>query len=132
MNIEEIVKYLLQYLIDNHQKFLQKDPVNILQNILQHEACSPLKDYCLDYICERPKLLFNSEKYLSLDKSILLILLDRKNLFMDEVEVWNYLIKWCVAQLSTTNNIENLSNWSLDDFDLVKGIITEFIPLIRW
>jgi hypothetical protein len=132
LNIQGIVKYLLQYLIDNHQNILQNDPVNILQNILQHEVCSQLKEYCLDYICERPYLLFNSEKYLSLDKSILLILLDRKDLFMDEIEVWNYLIKWSIAQTSIIRNIENLSNWTSDDFDLVKEVISEFIPLIRW
>ncbi|RIA94060.1 hypothetical protein C1645_803731 [Glomus cerebriforme] len=135
LNIEGIIRYLSQHLIDNHQKFLQQDPVNILQIILQHDACSPLKElreYCLDYVCERPTLLFDSEKYLSLDKNLLLILLSRNDLIMDEIEVWKYLIKWSVAQISTTLNIENLSNWSSKDFSLVKESILEFIPLIRW
>src|SRR5687767_3962796 len=106
MYIEEIVNYLLQHLIENHQKFLQQDPVNLLQIIMQHEVCSPLKDFCLDYICERPTLLFDSENYSFLDKNTLLILLNRNDLFMDEVDIWNYLFKWSVAQLPTNLRID--------------------------
>src|SRR5947199_2274655 len=99
---------------------------------MQHEACSPLKEFCLDYICERPTLLFDSENYSSLDKNILLILLSRNDIFMDEVDIWNYLFKWSIAQLSSNLRVDNLSNWSLRDFSLLKEIILEFIPLIRW
>ncbi|CAI2170864.1 13631_t:CDS:2, partial [Funneliformis geosporum] len=132
MNIEGIVKYLLQHLIDNYQGFLSKDPLRILQTVLLHEACSLLKDYCFDYICEIPNLLFDSEDFISLDKEILLILLKRNVLFMDEIEIWNYLIKWSVAQVTPALDIEDISNWSSNDFTSVKDWMSDFIPLIRW
>ena len=48
---------------------MQENPVEILEIVIQHEACSTLKDSCLKKICDQPKELFESSKFSSLDKA---------------------------------------------------------------
>ena len=48
---------------------------------------------------------------------------------MDEIEVWESLLKWCFAQQNVNNNSEN---WSKDDITMIERSLHRFIPLIRF
>ena len=64
------------------------------------ENYKQLQDYCLESICEDPEPFFNSSNFPTLEESILLGLLKREDLQIDEIELWNYLLKWGIAQTS--------------------------------
>jgi hypothetical protein len=47
---------------------------------------------------------------------------------MNEIEIWEYLLKWCFAQ----QNMENdPSKWNDDDITRIERALYRFIPLIR-
>ena len=98
-------------MIDNQTKWIQENYVEVLNAVYRLVNCKQLKDYCLDSICEDPKSLFNSPNFLKLGKSILLELIKRDYLRMDEIKLWNYLIKWGIAQTTELRgkNTKNLS-----------------------
>ncbi|CAG8807931.1 7183_t:CDS:1, partial [Racocetra fulgida] len=128
------------YLISKHAEFLKKDPGQILQITFKYESCSKLRDYCLKTISESPEILFSSPDFLSLDKSIFLLLLERDELKMENIDIWKYMLTWGVAQLSNTFTINHVSHdisrlkdllQNIDIFSL-KNLLQDLIPLIKW
>jgi len=61
--------------------------------VFQLESCKQFQDYCLESICKNLKPFFNSSNFLTLEESILLELLKREDLQIDEIKLWNYLLK---------------------------------------
>jgi hypothetical protein len=58
------------------------------------------------------------------------IILKRDDLNLDEIEVWNNLIKWGLAQDKTLN--EDVSKWNQEKFNIFERILHKFIPLVRF
>ncbi|CAG8573653.1 1249_t:CDS:1 [Ambispora leptoticha] len=96
-----------------------------------HETFEKLNTHCLETICEEPHLIFKSDDFLALDEPMLVWLLKRDDLGMDEIEVWDYTVQWGIG------NTENLSShdvsmWTVDDFIALEKTLHQCIPLIRY
>ena len=48
---------------------------------------------------------------------------------MEEIEIWESLLKWCFAQQNINNDP---ANWSKDDITKIERSLHNFIPLIRF
>ena len=74
------------------------DPVEILQIVYYHQIFSNIQKLCF---YSEPKILFNSVKFINLPASLLEIILKRDGLNLSEIEDWENLIKWGLAQEKT-------------------------------
>ncbi|GBB98061.1 hypothetical protein RclHR1_03130002 [Rhizophagus clarus] len=131
---EELINYVQKYLIENQTEWLQDNFVKVLNTTYQLEGCKQLQDYCLESICEDPEPFFNSSLFPTLEKNILLELLKRDDLLIDEIELWNYLIKWGIVQTSELRekNSNDLSKWNEKDFLNLKNTLNPLISHIRF
>ena len=127
LNIQQLISHIQEFLIEHQAEFLQQDPTGILETVYQHETFTDLWNYCLEKICEEPKILFNSDKFINLKVPFLELLLKRDDLDMDEIEIWESLLKWCFAQ---QNVRDNPAEWSKDDITKIERSLHRFIPLI--
>ncbi|EXX71411.1 hypothetical protein GLOIN_2v1784502 [Rhizophagus irregularis DAOM 181602=DAOM 197198] len=130
LGLNILSEYIQEFLIKNQKKFLQNDPIGILEVAFQHETFTMLRDYGLEAICEEPNILFGTDKILSLPAQILESLLKQDDLVLDEIEVWNNLIRWAHAQQPTVN--KDPSEWTKDELILMERTLSRFIPLIRF
>ncbi|GBB93249.1 hypothetical protein RclHR1_02140002 [Rhizophagus clarus] len=125
--------YLLrkEYLIKHDHEFLQQQcSVEILETIYQHESFTELWNFCLKKICEEPEILFNSNRFINLSERLLEFILKQDDLNLDEILIWDGLIKWCLAQhLDISRDIKK---WDKDEVTILKKTIQRFIPLIRF
>src|SRR5437763_4651984 len=112
LNLQKLSDHVRNYLIDNQAEFLRSDPLEIFQTVFQYEACEILRKYCLDTICESPKILFESPKFVSLEQDLVITLLKQNELEMEEIEIWEYILKWALERMSTQHNSDNLSQWT--------------------
>ncbi|EXX67247.1 hypothetical protein RirG_116140 [Rhizophagus irregularis DAOM 197198w] len=129
LNINSLVSHIQEFLIEHKTEFLQQNPTGILETIYQHETFTDLWNFCLEKICEEPKILFSSDKFINLKAPLLELLLKRDDLYMDEIEIWENLLKWCFAQ----QNIKvDSTKWSKEDIIRVERELYRFIPLIRF
>jgi hypothetical protein len=94
LNLKKLTKVAEDFIIENHHQFLQKDPVGILQIVYNCKPPANLQEFCLEKICSEPGSLFNSEKFTKLPAPLLEIILKRDDLNLDEIEIWENLIKW--------------------------------------
>ncbi|CAB4394924.1 unnamed protein product [Rhizophagus irregularis] len=129
LGLNKLNEHIQEYLIDN-EEYLHKDPVSTLQIVGQHEPFENLKDYCLEVISEEPRILFSSEKFTLLDKSIITMILQRDDLNIEEIDIWESLLRWLFIHYLKINKDE--SSWSSEDLTNVKQTLKEYIPLIRF
>src|SRR3954452_10612474 len=108
--IEELVVFVQKYLIEKQTEWLRQNFVEVLHAVFPLINCKQLYDYCLDSICDNPEPFFKSENFLTLEKDIFLELLKRKDLLIDEIELWNHLIEWGITQTSELTG-NDLNTW---------------------
>ncbi|RIA97525.1 hypothetical protein C1645_813933 [Glomus cerebriforme] len=128
--LKKLTKLAEDFIIKNHLQFLQNDPVGILQIIYYCKPLANLQELCLDEVCSEPEILFNSDKFTQLSAPLLEIILKRDDLNLKEIEVWENLIKWGLAQGQALN--KDVTKWNQDDINTFKRILYKFIPLIRF
>src|SRR5438045_4110921 len=130
LNIQTLIPCIQEYLIKHQHEFLQQNSVEILKTIYQHESFMDLWNFYLEKICEEPEILFNSDKFINLNAPLLELLLKRDDLSLDEIFIWDSLIKWCLAQNS--NISQDAEKWNKEDITVMERTIHRFIPLIRF
>ena len=126
LNIQTLISHVQKHLINNNKEFLQQNLIEILQTAYQNDLFIDLLDYCLDEI----EMIFNSNKFVNLEAPLLEFLLKQDNLNLKEIEIWDGLIKWGLAQEQEFN--QDISTWDQDDVINFKTILYRFIPLIRF
>src|ERR671939_278253 len=89
LNIHSLISHIQEYLINHQTEFLHQNPTDILETVYQHETFT---DLC------------NSDRFINLKAPLLELLLKRDDLNIDEIEVWQSLLKWCTAQQNVKND----------------------------
>ncbi|CAG8439177.1 9269_t:CDS:2 [Funneliformis caledonium] len=130
LNLQELIVYAQDHLIQQKSDWLQENVIQVLHTVGYLEACKDLQNFCLGLICQDPYWLFESNNFCSLDESVLVPLLKRDDLLMEEIEIWDHLIEWGIAQNISLN--ENISTWTPQNFETLKGTLEHCIPLIRY
>src|SRR5581483_10172838 len=68
--------------------------------------------------------------FTSIDKDALLSLCKNENLCMDENKLWDNIVRWGKAR--NDNLLKTVDNWTQNDFNMLKEILDDFIPHIRF
>src|SRR2546430_11121120 len=129
LNVQQLIPYIQEFLIEHQTEFLHQSPIGILETVYQHETFTDLWNFCLEIICEEPKILFNSDNFINLKAPLLELLLKRDDLYLNEIEIWKNLLKWCFAQQNMTNDP---TKWGKEDITKIERSLHRFIPLIRF
>ena len=98
LNIQALIRYIQEYLIERQGEFLQQNPIEILEIAYQHETFTDLLNLSLKKVCDEPEILFHSDKFINLKGHLLESILKRDDLLLDEIVIWDNLIKWCLTQ----------------------------------
>jgi hypothetical protein len=125
-NIQILVTCIQKHLINYYKDFLQKNFMEVLQMVYHNELFTDLLNYCLEEI----EMIFDSDKITILEGPLLKFLLKRDDLNLDEIEIWDGLIKWGLTQEQGLT--QDVSKWNKDNFNIFRGILCEFIPLVRF
>src|SRR5438034_4782919 len=91
--LQPLVTYIQETLIKNHNDFIIKNICEIIELTYQKKF-NELWDFCIEEVCLDPNCLFESTKVLTLNPSILEIILKRDDFCIDnEITVWEKLLK---------------------------------------
>ncbi|RIA93797.1 hypothetical protein C1645_735245 [Glomus cerebriforme] len=130
--LEELFNHVQDYLIKKRSTWVQKNLVLVLHNVFRLVKCEKLIDYCLEYICADPQPVITSKEFPFLDKDILYTLLERNDLQVKEIDIWDCLIKWGIEQTSSLSKNDDKTKWKKKDYQALKNTLKQFIPLIRF
>ncbi|CAB4410604.1 unnamed protein product [Rhizophagus irregularis] len=132
--IEELVTFIQKYLIESQTEWIRQNSFKIFRKVIKLESCKQLQEGCYETIYECPEPFLNSPEFPRLEKNILLNLVKQDNLIIEEIELWNYLIKWGIAQTYELGdkNINDLNKWNKEDFLALKKTLEPFISYVRF
>ncbi|CAG8465522.1 8401_t:CDS:2 [Scutellospora calospora] len=130
LGLTTLIDHVQQYFVENQKNFLQKDPVGMLHIATLHEAFNKIEEFSLEFICENPEILFDSNKYLSLEENILIMILKNDGLGMDEIEIWERVVKWGIFQ--TKGLKDDVTKFNQYDFELLEKTLQRCIQYIRF
>src|SRR6266542_3709942 len=97
--LQLLVTSIQETLIENHYDFIIKNVVEIIELTYQKKSLDKLWEFCLQQICDNPDHLFKSTKFLSFNPSILEIILKRDDFYINEIIIWENLLKWACEQI---------------------------------
>ncbi|RHZ58865.1 hypothetical protein Glove_367g29 [Diversispora epigaea] len=122
-DLEELTNKLEIHLIETKASWLKTHFSLVYRTIFDRQNFKNLENYCNDIIVKYPNLIFDANDFTSLPESALISLLKRDDLQMEEVEIWDYIVKWGIAQNPTLPT--NLEDWTKDNFLPFSAIISE-------
>ncbi|CAG8579791.1 6123_t:CDS:2, partial [Ambispora gerdemannii] len=131
LEIDELINHAQEFLITKMSTWVQQNLVKIMHTVDLHESFKRLNEYCDATIREEPHMFFKSGDFLSLKEHELVSLLKCDNLAMDEIEVWNSIIKWGTKNTSNLGN-QPISKWTPQYFASLEQTLHQCIPLIRY
>src|SRR5205085_133811 len=85
-----------------------------------HQSFSLLHNHCN----ENPAFFLKSNDFTMIEKSIFISILERDDLKLEEIDVWDYVIKWGIGQNEELK--KDISEWKKEDFIKLNNITYEF------
>ncbi|RHZ76582.1 hypothetical protein Glove_196g55 [Diversispora epigaea] len=128
--IEELTKKLENLLIETKSSWLKSHFSLVYRSIFSGNNFKNLGKFCNDIVAKYPSLIFDAEDFTFLQESALVSLLKRDDLQLEEVIIWEYTIKWGIAQNSTLS--VDLTVWNNENFTTLKTTLQRCLPLIRY
>src|SRR6266542_3674573 len=130
LNFNELIEDLQNHLLDQHKEWIQQNLIYFYKISSKHQTFDLLQGYCNELIDDNPELLLNSDDIVSIEKSMLIAILKKDDLGLDEINIWNCVIQWGIGQDKELE--KDISEWKEKDFKTLKGILEDIIPLIRF
>ncbi|RHZ67409.1 hypothetical protein Glove_301g22 [Diversispora epigaea] len=128
--LEELTNELETLFIETKGSWLRTHFSLIYHSIFSRNNFKKLENFCNDIVVKYPSLIFDADDFTSLEESALVSLLKRDDLQIEEVKIWDYVIKWGIAQ--TTTLPTNLEEWSKENFLTLKITLQQCLPHIRY
>src|SRR6185436_2978106 len=133
LEFEELSEKLESYLVESKDSWLRTHFSRVYHSIFDSNKCNEFKGlsrFYNDIITKHPNLIFESEDFTSLQEAALISILEKDNLQLEETKIWDYVIKWGIAQNLTLPT--NLEEWSKENFKTLKVTLQQCLPLIRY
>ncbi|GBB90137.1 hypothetical protein RclHR1_00170041 [Rhizophagus clarus] len=127
--LTDFVENVQSYVINNKFNWVHQNLIQVYKTATTYDGFKIFKDYCEGLICERPELFFESQDFASMDKSTLVSIIKRDELELEEIEIWNNIIKWGVIQEPQLNS--NLLELTREELIELKNRLDGILQHIR-
>src|SRR5581483_5010860 len=98
LNLQELVIHLQSFLIENKANWIGKHFSLVYQTGFKHNSFLELQKFCNDLITKEPTRVFESSDFISIPEKSLIYIIQNDNLQISEVQIWEYVLKWGLAQ----------------------------------
>ncbi len=130
LSLQELIPYLESFLIENKANRIEQNFNLIYQTSFENNSFLKLRKYCTDLISKEPNKIFNSPNFSSIPEKLLVTLIQNDNLQMSEIQVWEHIIKWGLAQNPEIPS--DPTSFSKDDFNNLKNTLQQCIPFVKF
>ncbi|RGB42954.1 hypothetical protein C1646_809628 [Rhizophagus diaphanus] len=130
LKLIDMVDYLQKFFIEKKSYWIEINLIRVYQTTLYHESRKKLQTYCEGIIEKDPELIFISDLFPTLKKTILLNLIKRDDISLPEFEIWYCLVTWVHEQEPPIDR--DLQKWNSSDTTKFEERIKDFIPYIRF
>ncbi|RIA94274.1 hypothetical protein C1645_818265 [Glomus cerebriforme] len=130
LSLQELTPYLEIFLIENKTNWMEQNFDLIYQTCFENDSFLKLQKYCTDLISKKPNKIFNSPNFSSIPENLLISLIQNNNLQTSEIQVWEHVLKWGIAQNPELSS--DPSSYSIEDFNALRNTLQSCIPFIKF
>ncbi|RHZ61232.1 hypothetical protein Glove_349g74 [Diversispora epigaea] len=133
LELEELTNKLENHLIGSKASWLKTHFSFIYHTIFINDTFKSLENFCKNIIVKYPNLIFENSDFTdftSLPEPVLVSLLKRDDLQIEEIKIWDYVIKWGISQNPTLP--KNLDEWNKENLLTLKTTLQQCLPYIRY
>src|SRR4051812_17134850 len=98
LSLQELVTHLQSFLIENKATWMEQNFNLIYQTSFKHDTFLELQKFCTNLMSKEPEKIFKSVDFCSIPEKSLVSLIQNENLTMNDVQVWEHVLKWGIAQ----------------------------------
>uniref|UniRef100_U9TT68 Kelch-like protein 17 n=1 Tax=Rhizophagus irregularis (strain DAOM 181602 / DAOM 197198 / MUCL 43194) TaxID=747089 RepID=U9TT68_RHIID len=130
LNLEELIPNTQLFLIMHEMNWIEKNFNLIYRTSFENDSFSELQNFCTELMSKQPEKIFNSSDFTSISEKALISIIQNENLQMSDVQVWQHVLKWGIAQNSELPS--DLTTYSNDDYSILKDTLIHCIPFIKF
>jgi hypothetical protein len=130
LSLQELIVCLQFFLIENKAKWVEQNFNLIYQISFENDSFLELQKCCINLMTKEPDKIFKSLNFSSIPEKLLTTLIQDDNLQMSEIQIWEHVLKWGLAQNPELPS--DPTNFSKEDFDALKNTLQHCIPFIRF
>ncbi|GBB97649.1 hypothetical protein RclHR1_30250001 [Rhizophagus clarus] len=130
LRLQELVTHLQSFLIKNKTNWMEQNFNLIYQTSFENNSFLELQKYCTNLISEYPDKILESLDFSTIPENLLISIIQSDNLQMNEVQIWEHVLKWGLAQNPGLSS--DHSTYSKDDFISLKNTLQKCISFIRF
>ncbi|GBC11602.2 uncharacterized protein OCT59_025361 [Rhizophagus irregularis] len=119
LGLQELVIHIQSFLMENNSNWMEQNFDLICRTSFENDSFLDLQKYCncvISKISNEPDKIFKSQNFTSIPKNRLISVIQDDNLQMDEYLVWEYVLKWGIAQ-NSAELPSNVNDYSEEDFN---------------
>ncbi|RHZ72846.1 hypothetical protein Glove_236g68 [Diversispora epigaea] len=130
LELDELIEHLQTNFVNNNASWLRLKFAQVYRTSYQVKSFKIIRDFCDDIIAKYPNTIFESENFHSLPEDMLIPILKRDDLQLEESKIWEYVIEWGKAKNPTLPT--NLSEWTSVHFSSLKETLNQCLQHIRY
>ncbi|RIA94183.1 hypothetical protein C1645_873637 [Glomus cerebriforme] len=127
LELLEVYQQIEEVLLENESAWRPRDIIKICQL----DNFNKLHKVALGLVCKNPEIIFESKEFLNMEETNLIQLLKCDYLKLEEIDLWEYLIKWGIENTSPILD-NDLIKWTKIDFENLEKTLHNCIPFIRF
>ncbi|EXX60862.1 uncharacterized protein OCT59_021368 [Rhizophagus irregularis] len=132
LSLQEIIIHLQSFLIENKKNWLEQNFNLIYGTSFENESFLELQNFCTELITKEPNKIFKSIDFNSISEKTLISLIRHENLKISDVQVWEHVLVWGIAQNPELSSDPDPSSYSKNDFNSLKNTLQQCIPFIKF
>ncbi|CAB4427799.1 unnamed protein product [Rhizophagus irregularis] len=130
LSLHELIPHLQSFLINNKASWMEQNFILIYQISFENDAFLELQKFCTKLMSKEPEIIFKSPDFTSITERTLISLIRNDNLQIGEVQIWEHMLKWGIAQNPGLSS--DPSGYSNDDFVALMNTLQQCIPFIKF
>ncbi|EXX76347.1 uncharacterized protein OCT59_021154 [Rhizophagus irregularis] len=130
LGLQELTPFLETFLIKSRKDSIEQNFDLIYQISFENDSFLELQKYCNELISKEPNKIFNSPRFSSIPEKLLVTIIQNDKLQMSEVQIWEHVIKWGLAQNPELSS--DPKSYSKEDFNTLKNTLQQCIPFVRF
>ncbi|GBC27063.2 carbohydrate-binding module family 13 protein [Rhizophagus irregularis DAOM 181602=DAOM 197198] len=130
LSLQELIPHIQSFLIENNENWIEQNFNLVYQTSFENNTFLDLQKFCTELISKHPEKVFNSFDFTSTPEKALISLIQHDNHQMAEVQVWEHVLKWGIAQNPGLSS--DPSCYTNDDFNALKNTLQQCVTFIKF
>ncbi|CAG8546202.1 2453_t:CDS:2, partial [Scutellospora calospora] len=130
LKLSDLIDHLQNYFLTNDTEWIRANILRLLYLTFTHPSYSRLSKFCQSTFNTQFTQIFSSSEFLNLEEQFLINIIERNDLQIDEIVIWEAVLRWGIGKLPCL--IEDVKKWTNKDFNKLRKVVKNLLPHIRF